>query len=297
MPRVLTGGWRRDPPSDRDYTLEHEAVRGIAEQLALRPRDAVRLPHAVDLRDGFAPPADQGNLNACSSFAAVALFEHGMARLGKRVERASPMFLYKVQRDLLQERGDGGSYLRTAMEALALAGVCPERYWPYEPRRLDLEPPAFCYAVADNYEAMIYYRLDAAGQDTRELLRTLKTHLARGLPVMLGSALYPSLGCVDAHGVLAEPLPDDPVVLLHAFVAAGYDDEKVVCDETGRIRQGRGAVLVRSSWGPGWGEGGYAWLPYSYVLRGWTRDFWVLVSSKFVDRQRFADLPEAQAQA
>lgn len=289
MIRVLTGGWRRDPPSDRDYTLDHEAVRGIAEQLSLRPRDASHLPHAVDLREGFPPPADQGDLNACSSFAAVALFEHGMARLGKRVERGSPMFLYKVQRDLMQERGDGGSYLRTAMEAMALAGVCPERYWPYEPHRLDQEPPAFCYAIADNYEAMVYYRLDQPGQSPQLLLRSLKTHLARGLPVMFGSALYPSLGQVGVHGVLAEPMPGDPIVLLHAFVAAGYDDEKIVCDETGSIREGRGAVLVRSSWGPGWGKDGYAWLPYSYVLRGWTRDFWVLVSSKLVDRARFQD--------
>ena len=84
----------------------------------------------------------------------------------------------------MQERGDGGSYLRTAMEAMALAGVCPERYWPYDPRRLDDEPPAFCYAVADNYEAMVYYRLDHAGQDPAALLRSLKTHLARGLPVI-----------------------------------------------------------------------------------------------------------------
>ena len=292
MTRVLTGGWRLDPPSARDYTLDHDKVREIAEQLALRPEDAPQLPHAADLSGGFGPPGDQGDLNACSSFAAVALFEHGMSRLGQRVEPGSPMFLYKVQRDLLQERGDGGSYLRTAMEAMALAGVCPERYWPYDPRRLDDEPPAFCYAVADNYEAMIYYRLDHAGQDPAALLRSLKTHLARGLPVMLGSALFPTLGSVSLHGMLAEPRPDDPVVLLHAFVAAGYDDEKVVHDETGTIRQGRGAVRVRSSWGPTWGEGGYAWLPYTYVLRGWTRDYWVLVSSEYVDRERFTEPPE-----
>jgi len=285
----LRGGWRRDPPSDRDYHLDHERVRGITERLALRPSEVSRLPHAVDLRPGFGPPRDQGPLNACSAFAATALFEHGMAREGTRREEGSALFLYKVQRDLMAERGDGGSYLRTAMEALALAGVCPERYWPYDPTRLDADPPAFCYAVADNYEALVYYRLDTPGQPTTELMRTLKLHLARGLPVMFGSALFPSLGSVDRHGVLAEPLAGDPLVLLHAFVAAGYDDEKIVCDESGAIREGRGALRVRSSWGTKWGEGGYAWLPYGYLLRGFTRDFWVLVSSGGVDRGRFEE--------
>ncbi|MEM7156938.1 MAG: C1 family peptidase [Myxococcota bacterium] len=290
MGPLLTGGWRVDPPSDRDYDLEHEAVRAIAEHMELRPEDAPTLPTSADLRDGFGPPGDQGPLNSCSSFAAAALFEHGMKRQGRHAEPGSPLFLYKVQRDLMSERGDNGSYLRTAMEALALAGVCPERYWPYDPARLDHDPPAFCYAVADNYEASVYYRLDHPEQAPTELLRSLKVHLARGLPVMFGCALFPSLDAVNQTGMLAEPGPNDPIVLLHAFVAAGYDDEKVVCDVTGTVRTGRGAVLVRSSWGLSWGEQGHAWLPYSYVLKGMTRDYWVLVSSNGLNRQQFEEI-------
>jgi C1A family cysteine protease len=285
--RPLSGGWRPDPPSDRDYRLDHESLRAFVERFGLHA-PAPALPPAVDLRDGFLPVRDQGPLNACTSFAAAALFEHGMIREGRRPHAASPLFLYAVQRELLQERGDRGSYLRTSMEALALAGACPEKYWPYVPARLDVPPPSFCYAVADNFEALTYYRLDHPGLGARELLRVLKLHLARGLPVMLGCRLFPGLPAAATLGTIPEPSPGEPVALEHAFVAAGYDDEQVTCDASGRIRTGRGALRVRSSWGPGWADGGHAWLPYGYVLRGLTRDFWVLVSTAWVDLEQFA---------
>lgn len=278
----LMGGWRADPPSDRDYLVDHESLRAFVERLGL-DEPAPVLPAAADLRAGFLPVRDQGSLNACTSFAAVSLFEHGMIRAGRRPHVGSPLFLYAVQRELLQERGDAGSHLRTSMEALALAGVCPEKYWPYAPERLDASPPSFCYAVADNFEALTYYRLDHAGLHPRELLRVLKLHLARGLPVMFGCRLFPGLSAAADHGTIPEPLPGEPIALEHAFVAAGFDDEQITCDQSGRVRTGRGAVRVRSSWGPGWGDGGYAWLPYGYVLRGLTRDFWVLVSTGWVD--------------
>jgi hypothetical protein len=36
-------------------------------------------------------------------------------------------------------------------------------------------------------------------------------------------------------------------------------------DETRRLPEGKGALLVRNSWGTAWGDQGYGWLPYAYV--------------------------------
>ena len=72
----------------------------------------------------------------------------------------------------------------------------------------------------------------------------------------------------------------------HAVVAIGYDDEVAIenalCDVPTE-----GALLVRNSWGTDWGEGGYGWLPYDYVLGGLAVDWWTLLKSEWVDLDVF----------
>ena len=44
---------------------------------------------------------------------------------------------------------------------------------------------------------------------------------------------------------------------------------------------------MRNSWGSRWGEGGYGWLPYDYLLKGLTADWWSLLSSEWFDTEQF----------
>ena len=135
-----------------------------------------------------------GDIGSCTAHAAIALVEYFEIRTQQKHIDASRLFLYKVSRNLLNWHGDTGAYLRTAMEALVLFGVPPERYMPYAPENFDSEPSAFCYAFGQSFQTASYYRLDPLGTRPDRLLKDIKVSLAAGYPLMFGFTVYDSLG-------------------------------------------------------------------------------------------------------
>jgi hypothetical protein len=105
--------------------------------------------------------------------------------------------------------------------------------------------------------------------------------LAAELPAMFGFTVYSSIPPMGAGtGDIPFPTPEDKQEGGHAVVAVGYDDQRKIGADTG-------ALLIRNSWGTGWGEKGYGWLPYSYVTAEQAFDFWSLVQADFVDSDLF----------
>ena len=206
---------------------------------------------------------DQGQLGSCTAQAAAGLLEYFERHTSGVWVDASRLFLYKVERNLLGWTGDTGAFLRTAMEALVLTGAPPERYWPYNIAKFDDEPPAFCYALGANYEAVLYFKLSPPGTTPAQTLLNIKTYLAAGFPSMFGFPVYPEYDNPAPGGLIGYPGPGENPRGGHANVAAGYDD-------TLKIGNDVGALLVRNSWGTGWGLAGYGWLsPTTMSCRGW----------------------------
>lgn len=286
-------GWRPDLPDFRDYTEETPDVRTVlaptgVTAAAARGARPYRLPAAVDLRDWASPVEDQGALGSCTAQAGAGVIEYYERKsFGHHVE-ASRLFLYKATRNLMKARGDSGAYLRSTMGAMVLFGVPPEPYWPYTDAEeaFDKEPPAFCYAFAQSYRTLLYFRHDAAGVTRAAVLERLRTYLAAGHPAMFGFTVYNSVDQAETTGRIPVPFGRERIEGGHAVVAMGYDDAMAVANASGG-EPSRGALLIRNSWGKGWGEKGYGWLPYAYVQRGLAEDFWSVLKKDWIDTGEF----------
>jgi len=293
-------GWLPDYPDFRDYTIEHDKIaprmKAIGEKSSVKAMLAkvgvvgatkAAVPASADLREWCSPVEDQDKIGSCTAHAGVGMVEYFERRaFGKHID-ASRLFLYKVTRNMLHWTGDTGAFLRTTMGALTVFGVPPEEYWPYKVTGFDKEPPAFCYAFAQNYQAISFYRLDPPGVTSAQILKQIRSNLAAGLPLMFGFTVYSSISQAASTGKIPYPTAGDKVVGGHAVMAVGYDDSLKIKNTEPGGPETKGAVLLRNSWGTGWGSQGYGWLPYEYVLKGLAEDWWSLIKNEWVDTGAF----------
>ena len=281
-------GYLPDIPKVSDYTEEVSSVASLLEKTAVAaPAAPPPLPAKVDLTKWFTPVEDQGSLGSCTANAAVGLLQYFERRSFGNYIDASRLFLYKVERNLLGWSGDSGAYLRTAMEALTLFGAPPEKYWPYDGsapnvnHHYDVEPSAFCYAFAENYRAIQYFRLDPNGVPATQVVDNIRRYLAGGFPSMFGFPVYSEFDNPLPGGLVAFPGPNSHYRGGHAIVAAGYDDNLTIAGD-------KGALLIRNSWGTTWANSGYGWMSYKYVTQGLANDWWTLISANWVNTNQFS---------
>jgi C1A family cysteine protease len=282
-------GWLAPIPDMRDYTENHPEIKLFNQKLRLKS-GKLKQAGSVDLREWCSPVENQLTLGSCTAHAGIGILEYSEKRAYGKYIKGSRLFLYKTTRNLMQETGDTGAWLRNVMGAMVLCGVPDEKYWPYNVEDFDKEPGSFVYSLADDYRPMKYFCHDPLGANIQvsDVLGSVKKYLSAGIPSMFGFWGFPSFNNTSIPGGIPYPCQGEQAQWGHAIVAAGYDDNKKIINIKCK-KETKGALLIRNSWGTGWGENGYGWLPYEYVLNRIALDFWSLIEMEWVDTGNFGN--------
>ncbi|HVI41781.1 MAG TPA: C1 family peptidase [Anaerovoracaceae bacterium] len=247
--KISKYGWRPDLPDHRDLSYSASF------------KSLFFLPSSVDLRHGCPPVFDQGELGSCTANAIGAMdeFMQSKEKLA-HVFRPSRLFIYYNERAIEGTVSqDSGAMIRDGIKSIAKQGVCPESMWKYDISKFAAKPTATCYTEGLKHPAVSYMRVN-------QTLRAMKSCLADGYPFVFGFTVYESFEsqAVADTGVVPMPKANEEAIGGHAVMAVGYSVAKQ-------------AFLVRNSWGPSWGVGGYFWMPFAYMTNSdLVNDIWTL---------------------
>ena len=255
------------------------------------------IPDGIGIKTGIRkiniPPPyyDQGQLGSCTANAIGFIYQYELLKkqfnFGKNADgklkstAPSRLFIYYYERFLekKEKEKDSGAKLFDGIEVLKTYGVCSEDDWAYYPDDIKkvIEPPIEVRQLAAEHKIM----KDAGIKQTifhALHIIDVKHILENGDPVAFGFTMYLNFqphftklkielteSLKEGKGPLSKekyvmPKPNDKKEGGHAVVMVGFDDE--IDDGSG----GKGAFIIRNSWGEDWGMKGHFYMPYSFIF-------------------------------
>jgi C1A family cysteine protease len=234
---------KKQLPDFRDFS--------ISDLFSPIDEDYTPLPATVDLREKCPPIYNQGNIGSCTAQAGCAA-RVMLSDLKVSLSRLYQYYYERVLENSVSE--DAGATMRDIGKSMKTYGVSEESLHPYVVNNFANEPSTSAKSNAEKYKIATYYSISTL----KEIRQTLQTQQK---PILALVELYDSFSNTPSSGLVS--MPEGSFVGNHAMLIVGYSDE-------GKY------LIVRNSWGEGWGKLGYCFLPYEYVEKGYASDFWFL---------------------
>jgi len=238
--------WTRDKLDARDYIFKPAVAPTVA---------------TADLRTMCSPVESQGNIGSCTGNAVAALIEFLHRKNRKNIEISRLFIYYQARVYEGTTNYDSGAYIRDAIKAVSKVGAPTEALWPYNTRKVSYRPSQLAYNNAATRKVSTYHRCAD--------FTAVKSALIQGYPVVVGFDVYESFeyDIVTDTGMMPYPNTRRERLLGgHAVVLVGYNDTTQ-------------CFIARNSWGTGWGDRGYFYMPYQVIQnKTMSDDFWFITS-------------------
>ncbi|MDX2099728.1 MAG: C1 family peptidase, partial [Leptolyngbyaceae cyanobacterium bins.59] len=230
---------------------------------------AKELPPRVDLRKHMTDVESQVG-NSCVANAFVGAYEYLAKRDLGEAGDVSRLFVYYNARSRHDSQAeDRGTFMYCAIEALKEYGACCEDLWPNDEEMIFEEPDEGSYDQASNFTIT-----EAEFIETN--LDLWRHTLAEGYPIAFAINTFQSFDeATKNKGRVPLPKASDNVRETHgwhAMLCVGYSDKDRM-------------FTVRNSWGSDWGDKGYCYIPYDYVIHKDynAHDSWIIKSVNDLD--------------
>ncbi|KOY87845.1 peptidase C1 [bacterium 336/3] len=208
------------------------------------------LPPIVDLRK-FMTSVEEQVGNSCVANAFAGAYEYLAKRhLGDSGDVSRLFIYYNARAAEEMQDEDCGSIMSHAIEGLKEYGACAEDVWPNNEDMIIESPPdeAYEHAARFTIEEAEYIETD---------LDLWRHTLAEGYPIAFALNTFESFDEANQNkGKVPMPKKTDNVRETHgwhAMLCVGYSDKDKM-------------FIVRNSWGEQWGDRGYCYIPYAYMI-------------------------------
>lgn len=220
-------------------------------------------PESISHRTNMSPVKDQKAEGSCVGFTVAAVVEWFAVQEWLRLLKVSrsditssgsnpfsdlsERWIYEYAQDIDRFPGEkGGTSIKAALKVLQTKGVPVEKAWPYKPEHRG-SPEDYAEDCAEFITIDNYYRVKTG---------SIKDHM-RALfcsPMPVAVEVYSELYNPDNDGTVKLPGKNSKLQGYHALCLTGYENYGDVFE-------------VKNSWGSGYGDRGYCYLPKEYIRR------------------------------